>query len=488
MIYSALIRRLVQASIEAKLGRYDVADRLADRCLPETSLIRRVLMNAVCDPRFKIHVAAVPDWRKMATEVLENLAWLLTDVDDLCDELAEDLLDDFLNEWLMAMLDAQERKELEYTMPEKVASCEKDIMNAISGFSIEDDSSTGDDKKDSENADDEESENSEDEDIPSGSSDLDFKKEGSPTYGRGSGPERERLIDNSYLEKIPPTLVALAKKIGRSGSNNSIATGSFPSATKCDIAGVSVGDDLGSVLPVELALLSERSTQNLFFKNYVTKKLQVFSSVSKGEKGKRRDDGPIIVCLDTSGSMEGTPILIAKAITIAVCIIAQRKKREVLVVKYSDHHYLYKLTNMHKQRKELLQYLSSCSMGGNNEEWLFSWLLNEVIPNEPNFQSADLLCVSDFGWGSISQEVIDRINEEKKKDVRIYGLNISNDNTGTNFLAMHVDDFYPEGGSPVNICDSLWEYSNGVCKERKAKNENTNHQPVLRAKRLSWRH
>jgi hypothetical protein len=45
-------------------------------------------------------------------------------------------------------------------------------------------------------------------------------------------------------------------------------------------------------------------------------------------------------------------------------------------------------------------------MGGNDENSMFEWLFREILPREEKFRTADILCISDFGWGSIVLEVL----------------------------------------------------------------------------------
>lgn len=509
MIYSTLIRRLISVSIEARYGKYDIADRLADRCLPETSIIRKTLMNAVCDPRFKLHVNQVRGWKMMATEALENLAGLLASTPDLSEDQAEEVLNEFLNEWMIRMLsitNERDRKELtlEKTIrprtkdnseeedreeqspihyePEEESDPMEEMQKALDGFEYN--SQTNDTERPASIPSAPSIKSSRekspvlDHTEPSGEDNEDDQPRNTSPEENGSPMETESQnhhqgyggyeaestvsLEDRFLSHIPPSLVKLAKLIGRSGNDEMEPSGHFPSASKCDIAGVSTGNDLSSVLPSELALLADPRTDSLFFKNYVTKKLQVFSSVSKGHRGKKRQDGPIIICLDTSSSMTGEPMLVAKALAIAVCIIAQRKHRKVMVVKYSQTQQMYSLWNLAMQRKDFMHFLSIAASGGNDEDSLFRYLTEDVIPYEGDYKTADILCVSDFGWGCVSSETVAKINEEKKKGLRIYGLNIGE----RGYLQ---SDFYENLGSssPDQICDSLWSYSRGVCREEK---------------------
>ena len=285
------------------------------------------------------------------------------------------------------------------------------------------------------------------------------------SIGGGAGSKVE--LQNRFLSNVPQSLIELAKRIGRSGDNIYETSGSFVSSSKSDIAGITIGDDLSNLLPSELAMLAEPAARDIFYRNFVTKRLQVFASQSSGKKGKKKHDGPIVICLDTSSSMQGEPVLVAKALSIAICIIAQRRKRKVLVVKYSYSHDLFRLHNIEHDKKELLDFLGEAEMCGNNEDGMFRWLFDDIMPFEGDYSTADILCISDFGWMPISEEVMEKINAEKQKGMTFYGLNIVDSSTMGHYIRDHMEVMSEFPGSPANVCDSMWEYENGKCKETK---------------------
>ena len=293
------------------------------------------------------------------------------------------------------------------------------------------------------------------------------------SIGGGAGSKVE--LQNRFLSNVPQSLIELAKRIGRSGDNIYETSGSFVSSSKSDIAGITIGDDLSNLLPSELAMLAEPVTRDIFYRNFVTKRLQVFASQSSGKKGKKKHDGPIVICLDTSSSMQGEPVLVAKALSIAICIIAQRRKRKVLVVKYSYSHDLFRLHNIEHDKKDLLDFLGEVEMGGNDENGMFRWLFDDIMPFEGDYSTADILCISDFGWMPISEEVMEKINAEKQKGMTFYGLNIVDSSTTGQYMRNHMEEMDEFLGSPANVCDSMWEYENGICKEtKKIENKQSN--------------
>ena len=281
-------------------------------------------------------------------------------------------------------------------------------------------------------------------------------------FGIGAGNSKEENLrrENRFLRSIPKDLLKLAKIIGRSGSVDFKPSGHFPTAAKSDITGITIGDNLSSLLPSETALLSCPATQPTFYHNYVEKRLQIFASASSGNAPVTHQDGPVIICLDTSGSMRGEKVEIACNLTMAITIIAQRRKRDVLVVKYSDWHFLLKVTKLSRQRENLEKFLSSYQGRGNAENELFRWLFKDILPNEKAFYTADILCITDFGWTPLNDYTIKLIESFKRKGMIFYGLNV------LGFEKWSFD-------SMTTVCDSLWKWSSNHLEEMNTQKKGT---------------
>lgn len=281
-------------------------------------------------------------------------------------------------------------------------------------------------------------------------------------FGIGAGNSKEENLrrENRFLRSIPKDLLKLAKLIGRSGSVDFKPSGHFPTAAKSDITGITIGDNLSSLLPSETALLSCPATQPTFYHNYVEKRLQIFASASSRNAPVTHQDGPVIICLDTSGSMRGEKVEIACNLTMAITIIAQRRKRDVLVVKYSDWHFLLKVTKLSRQREDLEKFLSSYQGRGNAENELFRWLFKDILPNEKAFDTADILCITDFGWKPLNDYTIKLIESFKRKGMIFYGLNV------LGFEKWSFD-------SMTTVCDSLWKWSSNHLEEMNTQKKGT---------------
>ena len=83
--------------------------------------------------------------------------------------------------------------------------------------------------------------------------------------------------------------------------------------------------------------------EDLFFKRYATKELQLFSSPGKDKpkkieehrKDPRLTKGPIIVSIDTSGSMSGQPQRIAFSLLKQLLRMAKKQKRPCYLISFS---------------------------------------------------------------------------------------------------------------------------------------------------------
>lgn len=456
MQYTRLITSLIEECIAASLGGYDVEDVLAGKS-QGGDLIREILVRAVCDPRFKGTIRVARAWQDDAHDLLESFAQELMDIRGLTREEALERMDRFLDSYF-------------FTMVQRVSSRDlgSDILHT-GGVRLPDGAGTDEGAEKGESGDEGDDEDGRKSEVGksrelknslrefgSGPQESHPSSGAEGSGGNGCSREEEQQAELRYLRNIPASLRKLAALIGRSGSEEQTHSGRFPSGSKSDIAGITVGNDLSSVLPSEIALLGHPATEDIFLKNYAARRLQVFASASSGgEPPVHRQDGPVIICLDRSGSMEGRPSDIARAITVAVTILAKREHREVVVAVYGDtgSRKVFNVKNLRIQRQDFVRFLSYRCSGGNDEDSLFRWLFTEILPADKPFDNGDVLCVSDFGWAPVGPEVMELIRASKAKGMKFYGLDIS----GEGISDFEVPDFMAADGSyPPEIIDAMW--------------------------------
>jgi len=98
-----------------------------------------------------------------------------------------------------------------------------------------------------------------------------------------------------------------------------------------DMVGVEPGGDVGRLLPHELALLADDELGDDAARRLVER--QSMCREHRGVESLGR--GPIVVCVDESGSMDGAPVEHAKSFALALAWVARHQRRWVVLVGYS---------------------------------------------------------------------------------------------------------------------------------------------------------
>ena len=195
-----------------------------------------------------------------------------------------------------------------------------------------------------------------------------------------------------------------------------------------DIEGTTLGNDLQSVIPAEIALLADSETEMLFYHRFASKQLQQFSSRPSSKKPvktvekeprTRLEHGPIILCVDTSGSMNGRPEAIAKSLVMQVLQMAKKQRRRCFLISYSVRTRTLELTSSENWRA-VDQFLAMQFTGGTDGELMFRDVLGAL--NSEDFEMADVLLVSDFCFPNPMPVTRAKILDEKRKGTRFYGL------------------------------------------------------------------
>ena len=98
-----------------------------------------------------------------------------------------------------------------------------------------------------------------------------------------------------------------------------------------DVVGVEPGGDVGRLLPVELARLTVPQLELDTLRRVVERQALCREHHAVEPVGK----GPVIVCVDESGSMEGEKAHTAKALALALAWVARHQRRWCALVAYS---------------------------------------------------------------------------------------------------------------------------------------------------------
>ncbi len=174
--------------------------------------------------------------------------------------------------------------------------------------------------------------------------------------------------------------------------------------------------------------------QSVFFKKFAEKKLQTFEYQAKmlsyreeefqdkRQKEKEEAKGPFIICVDTSGSMHGTPETVAKTLCFAILKIAIRDNRKCFLISYSDIFRTLELHNLNNSLPELINFLSMSFHGGNNEPLAMKEVLR--ILKLEDYKKSDVLWVSDFVTIPFDKNTLAEINKAKENKTKFHSLTI----------------------------------------------------------------
>lgn len=207
-------------------------------------------------------------------------------------------------------------------------------------------------------------------------------------------------------------------------------------ANKEEIIGIKESDDLNHTLPMEIGLLNNKKTKSIFFKKFIDKQLQTFDFQSKDieqvqeeflnkkENSKDKNKGPFIICVDTSGSMHGTPENIAKMITYCILKIASKENRKAFLISFSTSIETLELSDIENSMDKIVEFLSMSFHGGTNSIPAIKKAIE--MTNEENYKKADVLMISDFIMPKFDDKTIELVKKAKYSGTKFYSLSITN--------------------------------------------------------------
>jgi len=250
------------------------------------------------------------------------------------------------------------------------------------------------------------------------------------------------LKDNKKLQKIAKKMGSM-KRLALSVEKQKV------NKQPDEIQKIEQGNDLSRVLPSELVHLDEES-EVLFLKKYNDGELLQYDLEGKEKKG----DGPIIACVDTSGSMQGDKEIWAKGVAAGLYHIAKRRDRPFVGILFAASKEAMKVYNMDPNELSdntlVKRFKNFCEMmlgGGTNFEHPLRKSVN-IINEDETYEKADIAFITD-GEAEISDELkTDLAKLKDKMEFKIFGVGIGDDAGGLDAFSdvVHmIDDLIEEG-------------------------------------------
>lgn len=232
-------------------------------------------------------------------------------------------------------------------------------------------------------------------------------------------------------------ITELARKLGRNHiSEEKKRSSRIPEAARNELFGIQRSDDVSGLLPAELVNFEDETLETQFFarlaeKNLLTYELAGFSHcLDQTGEAQTKKTGPVVACIDTSGSMKGKPMRKAKALLLTIANILKREHRSLHVLMFGSTNELQEFTlDSSNESSDLLQFLKNGFGGGTNFETPLRRAM-EIIESEHDFLKADILMISD-GRSSLSTDIQETIRRKKlASEFTIYSV-LCSDNRST---------------------------------------------------------
>lgn len=212
----------------------------------------------------------------------------------------------------------------------------------------------------------------------------------------------DRVVRDKRLKQVAD-LVGRFRNLARAKQKDKVKK------DRDEIHSIKMGNDLEHVLPQELAALRHPILKLDFYRKYTEKALLQYDLQVKEKKGR----GPIIACIDISGSMNGQPLDWAIATALALVDTAARQKRRSKVIFFdtevkNEVEFAAGERDIHK----IMDIAETGTAGGTKYEPALTAARQTI--ETVNFKNADLVFVTD-GYCALSDEYLNEFNATKKR-------------------------------------------------------------------------
>ena len=232
-------------------------------------------------------------------------------------------------------------------------------------------------------------------------------------------------------------------------------------AMREELSGVRVGRSIEDALPSELAACGDEDVGTLFDLKFIEGQMLCFEKtgedmrrITERKKVMRKVDeemGPVIICVDTSGSMQGRPEVAAKAVTLTLALQTRRENRKCHIIEFSTG--IKKMdVGWGTDIGELMKFLSGSFNGGTDAERAL--LAGIGAMEREGFRKADLLMVSDMEFGDQPERMKVRMDVQRVKGNRFYALAT----VGGGFFGGLLGTLVAENDDQLEIYDDSWVF------------------------------
>ena len=175
-----------------------------------------------------------------------------------------------------------------------------------------------------------------------------------------------------------------------------------------ELSDIMVGDDLARLIPSELSKLANPLMKMDFRKKYLEKQLLQYRLRGRERQGK----GPVVVCIDESGSMHGDRDIWAKAVALALLQIAQQQKRNFALIHFDSHVTRTDEFSGPIDQVKLMDMIAYFTGGGTAFEEPMDKSI-EIISKDKHYNNADIIMITD-GDCDVGEDWVSKFNKNKE--------------------------------------------------------------------------
>ncbi|CAK9886838.1 MAG: Protein ViaA [Candidatus Erwinia impunctatus] len=259
--------------------------------------------------------------------------------------------------------------------------------------------------------------------------------------------ECQPIEEYSHFLATQPLLQEIAQKIGRSRTAKPLANPDAPKETyrewiktrapsPQEINGLHQSDDILRLLPPELANIGCQELEIEFYRRLVEKRLFCYDlngetlhqrlairPVTHQQSEQLQPSGPMVICVDTSGSMGGFNERCAKAFCLALLKIALENNRRCFVILFAHQVISYELT-AETGIIQAIRFLSQRFRGGTDLAGCLKQVLS--LLSQAEWVDADAVIISDFIAQRLPASLIDEIEQHKtRRQQRFHAVTLS---------------------------------------------------------------
>ncbi|HXH19143.1 MAG TPA: VWA domain-containing protein [Chitinophagales bacterium] len=127
-----------------------------------------------------------------------------------------------------------------------------------------------------------------------------------------------------------------------------------------------------------------------------------------------------MICVDTSGSMHGTPETVAKTLCFAILKLAIRANRKCYLISFSTGIETLNLTDLKNSLDKIIGFLTMSFHGGTDASPAMREALRML--GTEDYKKADVLVISDFVMPAFDKTVQEQISKAKENKTKFHSL------------------------------------------------------------------